>query len=566
MASATTYRTLRGSKHPHPAQHTKLHPTDGAEQLTVTLMLRRGPGRSRPSPDAIAADRASRPSPEVFAAAHGADPGELDAVISFARTAGLEVLEADAARRSIIVRGSAAAINKAFDVQLHNYQYAGGTYRGHDDEVKLPTHVADFIEAVVGLTNRKVVARHFSTISARRTQTRMDPPNTRPLTPAQVSALYNFPDGDGAGQTIALYEMETADQTGRPFPAGYALADVKATMVALGDLPLPRIVDVPIDGTTNSGSSDGETGLDITVAGAIAPKATIAVYFAGAEVQNMLHALQTMIHPKGGDPVPGIISISYGWGPDDRGTPNFSDNEWGQFVQLFEDAATNKISVFVSSGDTGAFSESQTLAQVSYPGSDVWVTSCGGTTIGNIAGASFDEWVWNDVGNGGGPPGATGGGISAQFETPSYQRGASVPVRNGTGTAGRGVPDIAGNASENSGYLQVINGERPQPVGGTSAVAPLYAGLIARINANNGFLAGYLNPLMYSLPASAFRDIKGAPGPANNSFAHVEGYPAGPGWDACTGLGSVNGKALQDALIARRPPHWTRVPDHSAAR
>ena len=127
-----------------------------------------------------------------------------------------------------------------------------------------------------------------------------------------------------------------------------------------------------------------------------------------------------------------------------------------------------------------------------------------------------------------------------------------MPVRNGSGKTGRGVPDIAGNASENSGYLQVINGSQPMPVGGTSAVAPLYAGLIARINANNGFPAGFLNTLLYTLPATAFRDIVGAPGPANNNFGRVVGYPAGAGWNACTGLGSVNGQALQAALAS--PP------------
>jgi kumamolisin len=551
MALSTAYRTLVGSKHPHPKQYQKLQATAGSEQLTVTLLLRRKPGRAPLRPDAVMADRTSRPTPDAFAAAHGADPNELSAVAAFAKDAGLDVLESDAAKRSVIVRGTASAMNNAFNIQLHEYQYQRGTYRGHDDEVKLPANIADYVEAVVGLTNRKVVARHFSTISARRTRPAMDPPNTRPLTPAEVAALYHFPDGDGANQVIGLYEMATYDQARNLVPAGYTQSDLAATMKALGNLPLPRITDVPIDGIQNAGVSDGETGLDITVAGAIAPAATIAVYFAGAEVQNMIHALQKMIHPSGGDPVPSIISISYGWGPDDLGTPNFSENEWAQFVQLFEDAATNKITVFVSSGDSGAFAESDSQAQVSYPGSDVWVTTCGGTTIGNVTASSCDEWVWNDVGIDGRAPGATGGGISARFPVPSYQANASVPVRNGTGKAGRGVPDIAGNASEASGYLQVVGGSRPQPIGGTSAVAPLYAGLMARINANNGFPAGFLNPLLYTLPASAFRDIVGAPGPTNNSFNGVAGYPAGRGWDACTGLGSVSGQALQSALAAR---------------
>jgi kumamolisin len=208
---------------------------------------------------------------------------------------------------------------------------------------------------------------------------------------------------------------------------------------------------------------------------------------------------------------------------------------------------------------------SKTQAQTSYPASDIWVTACGGTTIGNLNGASFDQWVWNDQGAGG--PGATGGGISARFGVPPFQSKVALPTRNGTGQAGRGVPDIAGNASENSGYLQVINGAQPQPVGGTSAVAPLYAGLIARINANNGFPAGYLNTLLYSLPASTFRDVLGAPGPANNNYGRVEGYPAGPGWDACTGLGSVDGHALQSALAVTpaAPPSPPPVPSPSPA-
>jgi kumamolisin len=252
-----------------------------------------------------------------------------------------------------------------------------------------------------------------------------------------------------------------------------------------------------------------------------------------------------------GDPIPSIISISYGWGQDDTDNPNFSDSEYTQITGLFEDAATNKITVFVSSGDSGAQIESQTQAQTSYPASDVWVTACGGTTIGNVNGSSFDEYVWNDIGAAG--PGATGGGVSARFPVPDYQTSVSVPPRIGTGQPGRGVPDIAGNASENSGYLQVINGSPPQPVGGTSAVAPLYAGLMARINDNLGHPVGYLNSTLYTLPAMTFRDILGAPGPANNSFGQVKGYNAGPGWDACTGLGSVHGEALQTALAGAGP-------------
>jgi len=207
--------------------------------------------------------------------------------------------------------------------------------------------------------------------------------------------------------------------------------------------------------------------------------------------------------------------------------------------QLFQDAANLSITVLVSSGDSGAFIESPTIAQASYPATEPWVVACGGTTVGNVNGGSADEFVWNDTGKAG--PGATGGGVSDRFALPSYQNGVGVPKRISTKKPGRGIPDIAGNASENSGYPQFINGQ-PQPVGGTSAVAPLYAGLIARINANLGHPVGFINPRLYQLAGT------GPPGPANNSFGRVKGYSANAGWNACTGLGSVKGMVLQQAL------------------
>lgn len=392
MALSAEYRSLNGSLHPHPEGFKKLGPTNGANELTITVLLRRKPEHVVQKPEHMIADRSARPSRGRFIAERGVAQSELDAVVNFAKESDLDVVDADLARRSVIVHGTADAINKAFAVQLNDYEYEHGTYRSHDGAVNLPSTIANYVEAVVGLTNRKVYAKHFSTASVARVRAVLDPPNTRALTPAQVADLYQFPAGDGTGQTIGLYEMETDG------PAGYAQSDIAATMEALGDLPMPKIVDIPVDGTQNSGQSDGETGLDITVAGAIAPKATIAVYFAGNQTQNMIHALQMMILPKAGEPAPSIVSISYGWGADDLGTPNFSDSEFAQFTQLFEDASTNKITVFVSSGDSGAFVESKTQAQTSYPASDVWVTACGGTTIGNVSGTSFDEWVWNDRG------------------------------------------------------------------------------------------------------------------------------------------------------------------------
>lgn len=548
MPGDAQFRQLPGSTHPHPAGHTLVGPTPAGDEVTLTLILRRRPGHA--AADTAATTLTARPSREDFIAARGADAGELAAVAAFARNAGLEVLDTDAARRTVIVRGPVAAINSAFDTQLRNYTAGAETYRSHDGPVGLPDDIADYVEAVVGLTDRRAPAKHFNGDLAA-PQAALDPPNTVSITPAQVATLYNFPPGDGAGQTVGIYEMVTSE--GAP---GYDLKDVAATLKQMGNLPVPKITSVAIDKQKNSGTSDGETLLDITVVGAIAPAATIVVYFCGDRTQNMVHSLQAMIHPKAGEPAPDIISISYGWGADDTDLTYYTPAEWQQFGQLFEDARTNRITVLVSSGDSGAQGSDPAQAQVSYPSTDPLVTSCGGTTIGNIAGASFDEWVWNDTWSDGQGKGATGGGISARFPPPDYQAGVKLPLRNNTGTAGRGVPDIAGNASPNSGYPQVTIAQGASAGGGTSAVAPLYAGLIARINANLGRPSGFLNEVLYSLPADAFHDVLGAPGPANNSFGGVTGYPAGPGWDACTGLGSVNGQALQAALapLPAAPP------------
>ncbi len=541
------YKPVKGTEHNHPPGHKALNPTAGNEPVTATVILRRrvnGPKlreldefspQSKTPPKKI--------SRSEFAADYGADPKEMEQVASFAKSHGLEVVESHPGRRSVVVRGSASAMGKAFAVELHDYDSPRGKYHGHTGTVNLPGALADLVEAVIGLDNRLVPAQHFST--ARR-QNPSDPPNTNPLTPPQVAQLYNFPAGDGTGQTIGIYEMETQDAAGNPAPAGYTVQDLTDSIKAFGgNLKVPQPVDVSIDGVTNSGQSDGETGLDITVAGAVAQGATIAVYFTGGTSQSILHALETMIHPDAGDPQPSILSISYGWGPDDETAGSFSDQEYTQMDRLFQDAANLSITVLVSSGDSGAFIASETQAQTSYPATEPWVTACGGTTIGNVNGTAFDEYVWNDTGKAG--PGATGGGISARFTpAPSYQANAKLPNRNGTNTPGRGIPDLAGNASENSGYVQFINGQS-QPVGGTSAVAPLYAGLIAIINANLKSPVGFLNPLLYSANG-VFRDIDGPPGPANNSFGKVTGYPASAGWNACTGLGSVNGTALENSL------------------
>jgi len=145
------------------------------------------------------------------------------------------------------------------------------------------------------------------------------------------------------------------------------------------------------------------------------------------------------------------------------------------------------------------------------------------------------EDVWNDLSQ---SEGATGGGVSQAFPLPSFQQSVNVPNAP-NGFAGRGVPDVAGDADPATGYSIIVDGQ-PSVLGGTSAVAPLWAGLFALINQSLGANVGYVNPLLYTANAEVtFHDITSG----NNG-----GYSAGPGWDACTGLGSPNGAALLAAL------------------
>ena len=402
----------------------------------------------------------------------------------------------------------------------------------------LPHGLADTVEAVSGLDDRQVPARRYA--ARHRPTVALDPPNTKPLTPLQVAQLYSFPTGSGAGQTIGIYEMQTQEGS-----AGYTAQDLALTMQAMGGgLTPPRPFDVAVDGVGNAGVSDVETVLDITVSSAIAQGAKIAVYFTGGTTQNILYALQRMIHPGSGDPVPTVISISYGWGPDDENADCFSAAEYMEIDQLFQDAANLEIIVLVSSGDSGAFIKSKRQAQVGFPASNPWILACGGTTIGNVNGSRFTEYVWNDG------SGATGGGVSARYPVASYQsgHGVEVPKRIGTGMSGRGLPDIAGNASANSGYPLYLAGQSSGPIGGTGAVAPLYAGLVAVISGNLGFPVGFMNDTLYTIGACALSEVSGPPGPANNSFNGTTGYPASKGWNACTGLGSVNGTALENEI------------------
>ena len=282
------------------------------------------------------------------------------------------------------------------------------------------------------------------------------------------------------------------------------------------------------------------------VAGAAAPGASIAVYFAPNTDQGFIDAVNAAIH----DTVrkPSIISISWG-GPEDEITEQFRDG----LNSALSDAAALGVTVCAASGDSGSsdLQRSDGKPHADFPSSAPFSLGCGGTKLIGQKTSISSETVWNE----GRTAGAGGGGVSTVFPLPAYQQNTSVP-KGPNKKAGRGVPDVAGVADPETGY-QVVLGGKTEVIGGTSAVAPLWAGLIARLNqqlAKQGAEpAGFLNPLLYQLSstAGAFRDIVDG---TNDIDGDLGVYSASPGWDACTGLGSPNAAVLIQALVGDPPP------------
>ena len=442
--------------------------------------------------------------------------------------------QVSAARRSIWLNGTVAEMEAAFGVTLQEYSLpGGGSYRGHTDPIMIPADLAGIIVGVFGLDNRPQarpcfrLRRHHHAGNPAIRPAAATP--ARQFTPDQVARLYNFPTGvDGTGECIAIIELG----------GGFNLTDLKTYFSSLG-LKTPSVSSVSIDGGKNSpsGSADGPDGevmLDIEVAGAVAPGAKIVVYFCPNTSQGFLDAITHAVH----DTVnkPSVLSIS--WGGSES---NWSAQAMQQYDQAFQDAAAVGVTVCVATGDAGSDDGvGDGLAHVDFPASSPNALACGGTTLDTNAGGSAidSEVVWNDESEGGG---ATGGGISDQFALPSYQQNAGVPPSVNAGArVGRGLPDVAANADPNTGYEVRVDGSNAV-VGGTSAVAPLWAGLVALLNQSLGKPVGFLNPNLYGPIAQdgVFRDIT-----SGNNGA----YSAGPGWDACTGWGVADG-----AQAARGP-------------
>lgn len=504
--------TLEGSERLAIPGARKVRPADSSERFEVTVLLRRQ-GRELLAArvaDICAGKSGRRLSREEFAQQHGAAAADLDAVRGFAASYQLAVVQEDAARRTSILSGTVAQFSSAFGVELHHYEHAHGSYRGRIGFVRVPANLENLIEAVLGLDNRPQAQTHFRLRPAAST--------SASFTPLKVAALYGFPSGTGEGQCVGLIELG----------GGYRPTDLDTYFKGLG-VPSPTVTAVSVDQGKNSptGSADGPDGevmLDIEVVGAIVPQARIAVYFSPNTDAGFLDAITTAIHDTTNKPA--VISISWG-GPESSWTAQAMT----AMDSAFQAAASMGITVCVAAGDGGSSDGVASGDHVDFPASSPHALACGGTRLTAQGNNITQEVVWNEGANNG----ATGGGVSTQFSVPAWQ--ANLRATTSQGKAAtltmRGVPDVAGNADPESGYDVRIDGT-DTVIGGTSAVAPLWAALITRINQTSGKAAGFLNPQIYQGP-QAFRDIT----QGNNGD-----FEATVGWDACTGLGSPDGAKL----------------------
>jgi kumamolisin len=545
---------LAGStKHPLPNAEVVGEVPSAEFRVTVTV-------RRRNELPSIEAQSKQKPGERTYltreehAERHGADPADIAKVEAFARENGLRVTDTNAAQRTVTLSGTAPAYSKAFGVDLKMYKSGDVAYRGREGDILIPENLQGIVTSVIGLDNRPFAKPHYrirrgtaraASVGATADRSTASASVPAGFTPPQLASLYSFPKNlDGTGQTIAILELG----------GGFHPAELTTYFQNLGIATPPSVTAATYtNGGTNSpgtnaldpNNPDVEVMLDIEVSGSIAPGAKIVVYFAPDTTdQSFLGVMNAILT----DTVnkPNIVSISWG-GPEDEATAQFRN----EFDQLLQSAASLGVTICVAAGDNGSADFAaddpnwDKKAHVDFPASDPFVLACGGTQLTASSTAITKEVVWDDGKNDG-----TGGGVSRFFALPSYQQNAGVPpAADPTGPVMRGVPDVAGDAAPASGYRIICDGtsfpdpsQGIPPVGGTSAVAPLWAGLLARINQGLGKPVGFINPLLYAAPANAtFRDIT----QGNNGD-----YKAGTGWDACTGLGTPNGQNLLQALTS----------------
>lgn len=545
MESSTA---ISGSERKRPDDSKQIGPLGADEKISVTLLIRPA-ADSPPMPDLAYWQNTPLKerhylSPNEHAQIYGASQSDLDMVQAFIESHGMTVLDSHVGRRNVTIQGTAKQMEAAFGVKLNLYdsplprgrakpgESDRHIHRGYDGPVNLPENLQDIVTAVIGLDNRR--------ISGPLTPSG-DPSPTNALPVPTLASFYNFPNAGASDQTIGIIELDGAGYLATDFTNLYfpSLPPEYQKPPKLNTIPL-KVSGVIV--TNNSSSPDPETCVDISVSGAIAQGVNLNVYFSDDTEEGWRVFLHRVLFPEG-EIQPTVITMSYQLRQGDDEIGSLSTTGTIAFVlhHLFRELALQGISVFAACGDHGA---DNTLGSphVLYPGSDPWLTSCGGTMLGNVKlgpPLTFDDWVWSDG------FWSTGGGSSAIFPIPPYQKAVGIKqIKDSAGTSyhNRFVPDVSG-MNFMTGFF--LNGSPQGPIGGTSLVAPLYAGLTAVLQSALGVRLGFLNPIFYKLRHHIFYDITHGNNDSGDGSAF---FTAGIGYDACSGCGRIEGIKFLNAL------------------
>jgi kumamolisin len=437
----------------------------------------------------------------ALAARHRTSDKVMQQLARYARKHGLEVRDSDATAHTVKLTGNYRQARDAFRPEsLAVYRHKRRNFVGRAGHLWVPAHLAKEIVAVMGFDQRPIAQPFIQGGPGGATLGSYDP--------VDVGRIYGFPaDVTGRGEVIALIELGGSYDE-KDVNAYFSSKNIRRT----GALKSVKVGTEGAGNVLNSSLNIEEVQLDIDIAGSIAPGADIVVYFA----PNTAGGLRAAIEAATGDPATSIVSIS--WGSAEwhwtRGDKDAIDQAMAK--------AASTVTFCVASGDNGSTDPSDdTLLTTNFPASSPHVLACGGTTLPRVG----KEIAWQKGKN------ASGGGFSDYFDPPSFQSGI-VFVDH------RGIPDVSANADLDTGYNVRINGADTVR-GGTSAAAPLWAGLIALVNEKLGKRVGFANDRFYRNRATAFNDI--AQG-GNGRWTAVNG------WDPVTGLGSPIGGKIVDAL------------------
>jgi subtilase family serine protease len=597
MPAPSQRRSLPGTARPPVPGASLVGPVERKERVAVTLLLR--VRHDAPHHPDLADWQQLSPGQRRFLSAdeymrdYGSTDEDLGVVLDYLQSQGLQILASSAGRRRLVAEGDVTQVNRAFGIELNWYRAPhpgsdrpvpgpGGThagpprrreellYRGFDGAVSLPGAVADVVDAVIGLDNRQL-GQAMATGTG-------DPPSANYLSPVAVAQMYKFPNTGAAGQTIGVFEDAAAG-------AAYLHSDIHSFISSLpaGYHTQPNLIDIGVTvGATTYSNNGGlvtsspsgavlECGGDVSIAAAISQGANINVYFTDTSEAGWEAFFDRAIFPLAGDFPPSVLTASWAFSlQDDVGTigsPATPGTTANVLSGKLSSAALRGITVFMAIGDWGSADlVLDGRCHVPYPNGDPGVTACGGTIVGNVHSLWFEEFTWSEAGTASPfqnfPYVATGGGVSDTFPVPSYQTTASVlPISNNDGNSRRGVPDVAGMVAMDGFFFGGFGGPGAYPSFGTSWVAPFYAGLVAVVNKFLGRNSGFLNPTLYTHGPSICRDVRFGDDDAGNGPVPPDApvYHAGPGWDACTGWGSINGTRLRAAL-APAPIIVTAIP------